>query len=365
MNLGRSGASRSGRVVGFAGFRRSVTDLVRAVDFYCGALGFTCERAPRHGDCTAPPRGADGAIAHSAFLTLGDETVELYAPPPDPSLQRHAASGGATVSSLAFQHLAIVTRDIAMSIAQLLRYAPTLISVGGAVTLPAAAGGVTAFKFRDVDGHPLELISFPDGLGDPKWQRHSSRGPTLGVDHSAITVADTQRSMAWYTACLGFDLLSRQTNRGPAQDRLDGVASAVVDVAGLQPAGAITPHLELLGYLEPRPRPGKRRALSGDVHADRMLWWVDDLPAIASRLGQTPRTAVGARRGAHLNDTGELMLRDPDGHLVVLRSPTPTSMQSDDRGIIRHQCQSADVARSRPAAIPYSGDVVSMQGSAP
>nr|MDQ6881805.1 VOC family protein [Pseudomonadota bacterium] len=222
-----------------------------------------------------------------------------------------------------FQHLAIVTRDMAASIAQMAPHAPTLISRSGAVTLPAAAGGVTAFKFRDVDGHPLELISFPAGVGDPKWQRHSSSGPTLGIDHSAITVADTERSIGWYTASLGFDLLSRQTNRGQAQDRLDGVASAVVDVVGLQPFGRITPHLELLGYLEPPPRPGERHALSDHVHADRMLWWVDDLQAIASRLaGQAPRAALGARRRAHRNDADELMLRDPDGHLVVMRQST-------------------------------------------
>ncbi|MDQ6619306.1 MAG: VOC family protein [Pseudomonadota bacterium] len=326
MNVEREGAPRSGRVVGFAGFRRSVTGLARALDFYCGALGFTCERAPRHGDCIAASPERDSASADSAFLMLGDETVELHAPPPDPSLQRHAGSGGAAVSSRAFQHLAIVTRDMAASIAQLAPYAPALISRGGAVTLPAAASGVTVFKFRDVDGHPLELISFPEGVGDPKWQRHSSGGPTLGIDHSAITVADTERSIAWYTASLGFDLVSRQTNRGPAQDRLDGVAPAVVDVVGLQPVGAITPHLELLGYLEPPLRPSKRRAVSGDVPADRMLWWVDDLQAIASRFGQTPRAAVGARRGAHRNGAGELMLRDPDGHLIVLRqSAAPAS----------------------------------------
>ncbi len=326
MNVERAGAPRSGRVVGFAGFRRSVTDLARALDFYCGALGFACAGAPRHGDCIAASPGPDSASADGAFLTLGDETVELHAPPRDPSLQRHAASGGAAVSSLAFQHLAIVTRDMAASIAQLAQYAPAPISRDGAVTLPAAAGGVTAFKFRDVDGHPLELISFPKGVGDPKWQRHSSGGPTLGVDHSAITVADTERSIAWYTATLGFDLLSRQTNRGPAQDRLDGVAAAVVDVVGLQPFGAITPHLELLGYLDPPPRPGERRAPSGDLHSDRILWWVDDLQAIVSRLEEAPLLAVKARRGAYRMDVGELMLRDPDGHLVLLQqSATWTS----------------------------------------
>ncbi|ODR96565.1 hypothetical protein AUC70_14945 [Methyloceanibacter stevinii] len=47
---------------------------------------------------------------------------------------------------------------------------PEVVTAGAPVLLPPNTGSVTAFKFRDPEGHPLELISFPDGVGDARWQ---------------------------------------------------------------------------------------------------------------------------------------------------------------------------------------------------
>ena len=49
----------------------------------------------------------------------------------------------------------------------------TPISTSGPQLLPAASGGVSAFKFRDPEGHPLELIAFPPGAVPPQWQTAS------------------------------------------------------------------------------------------------------------------------------------------------------------------------------------------------
>src|SRR5438552_15572028 len=77
-------------------------------------------------------------------------------------------------------------------------------------TLPAwnkGAAGIKAFYFRDPEDHVLEIIWFPPGKGDPKWQRNqadrllSYRQSTisyqpstlfLGIDHTAIVVSDTE-----------------------------------------------------------------------------------------------------------------------------------------------------------------------------
>ncbi|MGB8684208.1 MAG: hypothetical protein WCD12_15080, partial [Candidatus Binatus sp.] len=56
---------------------------------------------------------------------------------------------------------------------------------------------VTALKFRDPEGHPLELIAFPPDDTPAKWQR-SSTAECLGIDHSAISVAVTERSVKFY-----------------------------------------------------------------------------------------------------------------------------------------------------------------------
>jgi catechol 2,3-dioxygenase-like lactoylglutathione lyase family enzyme len=45
----------------------------------------------------------------------------------------------------------------------------------------------------------------------------------LGIDHSALSVASTSRSLAFYRA-LSLRVSERSVNRGPAQERLDGVA---------------------------------------------------------------------------------------------------------------------------------------------
>jgi len=72
-------------------------------------------------------------------------------------------------------------------------------------TLPAwnpNAGGIKAFYFQDPERHVLEIIWFPAGKGDPRWQRPTN-GLFLGIDHTAIVVSDTDRSLAFYHDALG------------------------------------------------------------------------------------------------------------------------------------------------------------------
>ena len=97
-----------------------------------------------------------------------------------------------------FQHVAIVVADIEGVSARLERLSSRPISTGGPQLLPANTGGVTAFKFRDPDGHPLELLHFPPGVGDAVWRHGEGSGP-LGYDHSAIVVEDLERSLSFYT----------------------------------------------------------------------------------------------------------------------------------------------------------------------
>lgn len=296
-----------GRVLAFAGFRRSVADLARAVDFYVEALGFACESLI----------STDVGAPRCARLRLGDESIELCEWAGAEALDVVRQDTG--VASAGFQHVAIVASDMGAALSRLRRLAPTAISSGGAVRLPASAGGVTAYKFRDPDGHPLELISFPAGTGNPKWQRLPPNQPTLGIDHSAISVVNVERSLAFYTAGLGFALASRQVNSGIKQDRLDGVGGVVVDVLGLTPAGVETPHLELLGYRQPAPQPRIRHMAIDKDPSDRLVWRAQDVDAIVARLASMPRLDAGGGPAWLKLGAGEWLLRDPDRHLMVLR----------------------------------------------
>jgi len=232
-------------------------------------------------------------------LMLGEQSIELVA---TKSALRIFAPGNST----AFQHFAIVVSDIGKAMQKLSGcqgWVP--ISRAGPQTLPPASGGVTAFKFRDPEGHPLELLWFPDDARPPGWS--DSRPWTfLGIDHSAITVADTARSVAFYQA-LGFSLLSRQINRGSEQEQLDDLDGAVVEVTGLAPPTGVGPHLELLCYQAP------------DV--------IDEIAAVddprSTRLILVGENCDGAYRPHQAN-----RMRDPDGHLLAFGSGRFSSTQA-------------------------------------
>ena len=199
-----------------------------------------------------------------------------------------------TAADLWFQHFAIVTNDMAAAYRRLQRHGATLITHGGPQHLPPAAGAVTAYKFRDPDGHPLELIFFPPGSGDPAWQ-----GVAGGIDHSALSVCEAERSLAFYGG-FGLGVRSRQVNSGAAQDRLDGLANVAVEVIGLSPVALQTPHLELLCYAAPRGRERDPGGRASDIADSRLIFEVDG-----------PCTAF---------------VRDPDGHASVLLEREPEQL---------------------------------------
>ena len=201
-----------------------------------------------------------------------------------------------------FQHLAVVVRDIDEAYRNLSAVEGwTPISSGGPQTLPPANGGVRAFKFRDPDGHPLELIWFPPGQGREVW-RAPSAALFLGIDHSAIAVSAPWRSLRFYRA-LGFSSAAHSRNHGPAQSRLDGLAQASLSVVSLRPASVHGPGLELLGY---RP-PGRASTLpDACLTTDWVCIEIDGAPT---------------RR----------VLRDPDGHRVLVSRAGRTAAIEKDQ----------------------------------
>ncbi len=221
-----------------AGIRLNVADVGRSTTFY-EALGFRA---------AAPGR-----------LTFGAVVLELVAATGSPYPAPAAANDPW------FQHFAIAVADIAEGAAVALAAGATPISRGGPQHLPANTGGVTAWKFRDPDGHPLELSLLPGS----DWLRDAPTGAVfLGVDHTAIAVADLAISVAWY-ASSGWVETARSRNQGSEQDALDDLPGTVVDIVVLTPPGA-GPHLELLCYRTPEPAP-PRWIADGDIAATTTL----------------------------------------------------------------------------------------------
>ena len=259
----------------------TVSDLYHAERFYVGGLGF----AVVHRGVIDPAMATLLSAEHVTAVTLqrGGQTLVLQAfqPPGD-----HYPLGAASSDQL-FQHFAVPVADMEAAYGRLKAAGPSPISPTPQL-LPARSGGAVAFKFRDPDGHPVELIQFPD--------RHDD-----GIDHSAIVVMDVARSIDFYRDQLGFSVAARQLNTGPEQDWLDGIASVSVDVVALSPKQP-TPHLELLGYRSPPVRPTIRLA-PRDIAATRVVLEVAGLPSGSAQLADGSRARL---------------IHDPDEHAIVL-----------------------------------------------
>jgi catechol 2,3-dioxygenase-like lactoylglutathione lyase family enzyme len=286
----------------------------RLAQFYESAFGFA-----RTGEVSIADPGfaklldIAGATARTITLRLGEQQIELIGVFPPGRSYPQPVSG----RSVLFQHFAIVVADMASAYARLsARAGWTTISTDGPQLLPATSGGVTAYKFRDPEGHPLELIAFPPDRTPEKWQS-SSATECLGIDHSAISIAVTERSVEFYER-LGLKRTSGSLNIGPEQDKLDDIAGAMVKVTTMAPP-ITTPHVELLCY-----RGGFRHEselpATNDVAATRLVMKVESAAALEEICAQNP--------GASLSDPVRfehgglsVMLRDPDGHLLCLETP--------------------------------------------
>lgn len=305
-------------VRGVAAVGMSVSDMDRAVAFYTGVLAF--EKASDvevAGEGVEHLEGVFAARARVVRLTLGGESLVLteYLAPrglPVPADSRSQDRW--------FQHAAIVVRDMDSAYARL-RAAHVEHASSGPQRLPdwnPNAGGIRAFYFRDPDGHTLEIIAFPAGKGDARWQRPTGR-LFLGIDHTAVVTGSTERSLAFYRDVLGMRVAGESENYGTEQEHLNAVFGARLRITALRaPAG---PGVELLEYLAPRDG----RPYPPGTHANDLLHWqttlvTPDLAAAerALRAAGTPFVSPGA---VALPDTllgfrRALLVRDPDGHAM-------------------------------------------------
>jgi catechol 2,3-dioxygenase-like lactoylglutathione lyase family enzyme len=292
-----------------------VSDLDRAEDDYVRTLGCGVEQ---RGDidpaltrvlCIRPARG------RRSLLRLGRERIELLEftdsmgrpYPPD-----------STSTDLWFQHMAIVVNDMTHAYERIMadpRFRP--ISRDGPVRLPDESGGVTAFKFRDHDGHPLELLAFPEGDVPGAWRSTDSAGPFLGVDHTAIAVSHSAISTGFFSSVFGFSVGTRSENLGPEQAALDDVDDVRVSVTRLAP-DLPAPRLELLRYHVGARRPIPSETASNDIAATHAVITVASLDATAAAL---------ARRGTPLAGDDLMILHEamrvalvsgPDGHRFLV-----------------------------------------------
>jgi catechol 2,3-dioxygenase-like lactoylglutathione lyase family enzyme len=293
----------------------TVEDMDRALEFYTKVLGFEkLDLREVAGEPYERLYGVFGMRLAVATLRLGDERIELMqfiAPRGRP------APADSRSNDRWFQHVAIIVSDMDRAYSWLREHKVEHASPGPQV-LPAwnpSAGGIAAFYFRDPDGNHLEVLHFPAGKGDPKWQRKSER-LFLGIDHTAIVVADTDASLRFYRDALGLRVAGASENYGPEQERLNNVFGARLRITALRAAHG--PGVELLEYLAPRT--GRPMPVDSQANDD-WYWQVNTTATVAAadaavRRGHYSYVSPGPQA---VEGTTELIIRDPDGHALLLR----------------------------------------------
>jgi catechol 2,3-dioxygenase-like lactoylglutathione lyase family enzyme len=320
MSMTDSGGHR-GRVLRLRQVGLVVSDLAAAVDFYRDALDFELAGTAT---CDGPVLGtlaSDPALSAEAIrMRLGEQELELVCCHPP----GRGYPPGSTAADPWFQHFCIPVADMPEAYGRLRSRGDVIpISSNGPELLPPNTGSVTAYKFRDPEGHPLELCFFPPGVGATAWHAPSAGAVFLGIDHSAIAVADSGVSAGFYRNLLGLALTTTTLNRGTEQHRLDGLASEAVEIAALQPADPASAHIELLHYRISGAQWRSPRLRTNDIAATRLVLEAADLPDLVDRL-----TAAGVElvsKGLVTTDGGTraILIRDRDGHLLQLQDPQP------------------------------------------
>jgi len=311
-------AQDAARVRGVEAVGFTVSDMERSVDFFSRVLDFekVSDREVA-GEAYEHLQGVFGLRMRVVRMRLGEEQIELteYLAPRGRAIPEDARS-----NDRSFQHVAIIVSDMQAAYRRL-RENKVHHASSGPQRLPdwnENAAGIEAFYFKDPDGHPLEILAFPNGKGAAKW--HQATGKLfLGIDHTAIVVGDTETSLGFYRGLLGLSVAGHSENYGTEQEHLNNVFGARLRITALR--ADVGPGIELLEYLAPRDG----RPYPPDLKPNDLAHWQTTLVAdgaegdwrrlldagvlfVSPGSVALPDSSLGFSRG--------LLARDPDGHAV-------------------------------------------------
>jgi catechol 2,3-dioxygenase-like lactoylglutathione lyase family enzyme len=145
----------------------------------------------------------------------------------------------------------------------------------------------------------------------------------IAADHTGITVANLERSLAFWRDVLGFELSHRPHQTGDLASEITGVPGAEISIAVLKGYGH---KIELLEYLAPRDRKhvDLRPCDVGSVHValvvDNLNVMLDTIAASGWKAAGKPQTLKsGPNAGKRV-----VYVRDPDGTTIeFMQAPPP------------------------------------------
>lgn len=298
----------------------TVSEMNRSVKFYSEVLGFRkVSDVELYGSEYEQLEGIFGLHMRVVRMRLGDEFIELT---------DYLTSGGRSIppdaksNDLIFQHMAIVVSDMQKAYEHLRKFNVEYVSTAPQ-TLPKSipqAEGIQAFYFHDPDNHDLELIHFPKGKGQPKWQLSNGR-IFLGIDHTAIGVSNSDESYKFYVSLLGLEKKGDSWNKGVEQEHLNNVEGASLHITGYRANEG--PGIEFLQYLFPGP--GRR--YPGDSKPNDLWHWqttlvvadaerlYDDFLHSSYRFVSSDLVHLQTKEGKL---SKAFIVRDPDGHAMLI-----------------------------------------------
>ena len=140
----------------------------------------------------------------------------------------------------------------------------------------------------------------------------------VGIDHTAIVVSDTERSLKFYRVLLGLRVVGESVNYGTEQEHLTNVFGAHLRVTSLR--GRWAPGVELLEYLTP----GDGWPFPVDERANDLINWqirMLTLSPYATRYLRAARIEFLSSDELSIPGLGitqAVTVRDPDGHQIEL-----------------------------------------------
>ncbi len=297
----------------------TVKDLNRSVKFYTDVLGFKkISETELTGVEYEKLFNVFGLHIRKARLQLGEEFIELT---------DYLTSGGRSIpetqrsNDLFFQHIAIVVSDMEKAFNKLNSYSIEYVSTSPQ-TLPRSipgAEGIKAFYFHDPDNHNLELIYFPPGKGQPKWQTTTGK-LFLGIDHTAIGVSNSEVSHRFYADLLGLDRKGDSWNEGIEQEHLNNVEGASLHITGYRSLAG--PGIEFLEYI----LPGAGKKYPEDTRSDDIWFWLtilitDNSKLLFEKLRASNYSFVSKEPNLVSQNAfyhQSFIVKDPEGHALLI-----------------------------------------------
>jgi len=296
----------------------TVSDMDRAIDFYSNVLQFEkVSDVEVAGEAYEHLQGVFGCRIRIVRMKLGGEFIDLidYLAPEGKPVPVDFRS-----NDRFFQHIAVIVSDMDKAY-QWLRQHKVQHASTGPQLLPEwnkNAAGISAFYFRDPDGHHLEILHFPPDKGNAKWHTPTDR-LFLGIDHTAIVINNTENSLKFYKDVLGLQVAGESENYGTEQEHLNNVFGARLHITSLKPDAG--PSIEFLEYLAPRDG----RPMPADEHTNDLINWQTRLVTsdaeslrkqlagnvfVSAGLVNMPESKLGFAKG--------FLVRDPDGHVMEI-----------------------------------------------